>query len=273
MRNNFGSIKLPSFSNSEKEVRGLLKDILENLTVDQLNAMYTPKEVPAGAKDTTVQQLSPQEIIRQELAKPIVPQIAKQSDSIPTTPSMSAELEKSVAGPDTYKLKIDKPIKLIVVDKNVPATPIGEMYDISTSLHENEEGEVEEEVLAPLELAPKEYLDNKKVDSDVDTKDLSKDGIVAIIVAPEPVEEPVMKKGSYDAIPEMDPEELEALRKIASVLTPNGNAKIINANRFLSDGPIGTIKPTSRIMAPEDDPDGMSVVGLNNDVGMKFLMK
>ena len=67
---------------------------------------------------------------------------------------------------------------------------------------------------------------------------------------------------------------MDAINKASQGMMPN---IMINPTiNVMSDKPLGSITPMhkgDRIQKIEDDLDGLSVVGLDNDIGSRLLMK
>jgi hypothetical protein len=59
---------------------------------------------------------------------------------------------------------------------------------------------------------------------------------------------------------------------------PKGQIQVVSPVVTLQEPPMGQVKPVTTpprpqpvILSPEEDPDGLSVAGMDNSIGFKFL--
>lgn len=214
------------FKDFRKEAKDILTSILEtDLSLSQLNTLYAPKAPKPKTSDS---------LIRTPIQLPFDSEIDTNSLVPLKDPTIDVLKDK-----DNIVIATEKPIDVVFANK---PTGVKEdtTYNFISSLLE------EDDVIVPVELAPKELQKELKDSDDNSEEDKKKD----------------TNTDEYDvliAIPKLSPEELQ------QIIT------VVDKQHMMKEPPLGSVMPVHPSAPIEADPIGLSMAGLENDLALKFL--
>lgn len=271
-KNNFLSYYTPSAEIKKADAKKILANLLEGLGVEELNKLYSATEV------TPIQTKAPSENTSASIEPKAVSQEPKEVKEVKDPVDLaSLILKQDPADPKKLIVQLDgtedkqaqKQQYTVVFNKAVEATPIAEeirrrklMSDPCESIEdEYEESETTEEE-DKEHIKESDKLEASKEDASEATED-------------------VLCSGDYDPLESAPPLQLKSDES-------NGFEDMIDAIKQHSGGMMSSVQIAPNMLRPksksavgpskrdairsiEEDPYGLSVVGLDNDIGMNLL--
>ena len=224
-----------SYTNSDvKEIKKLRNEVLEALSIEQLNAIYSPKEAP-----THVPTVSSAILPFNQQTLPIA-QMQPVADTL-------ASMEK-FPGLDKIQIKVKKPIKVVFQDdtqtsktSSEPIAPVEERSGtVMAGMAESATVEDEKVIIS---------LDNTNDDSD-DSYDFLSSAPKLDLTSDIQELEDIVRDNSQGMMPSV---------VTVSNMTPNIKPMSRSMRPLIAEH--------DNIRSIEDDPDGWSVIGMSNDFG------
>ena len=251
-RKNFSTLDIPSADKKRLEAKQIFSSIMEALSVEQVNALYQQKQVPEENKYTPA------------TTAPNTPEL--KFDTLQAPATTDAELKKTYD--DTLVLGITKPYKVVFTDL-APSNPSALKEDIEVEM-------LDDEVLVPMEAdKTKTKKEDDKAEEDSETAHEEHEENET-----KEEEEKEHEDGEEDETGNEDYNFLDSLPQldlssdmIDAVNKAGQGIVMINPNVTINvdSGKIPEMHKGEKIKSVEDDLDGLSVVGLDNDLGMKLF--
>jgi len=239
-RKNFSILDIPSLEKKKIEARKIFSSMFENLGIEDLNKLYQEKEVPKQNKYTPI------------TATPNTPEL--KFDTLQNPSNMDAQLKKTYD--DTLILGISKPYKVVFtdLDQNKNNIPMGEEVEMKKN-----EVPLEDEVLAPMDTEDEKV----KEENEEDEKEKSD----------EKTENDDEVSDNYNFLAELPPLDLsadmkDAVEKGGQGMMPN---VMINPTFNVYNSQAPASHKGEKIKKIEDDLEGLSVAGLDNDIAFRLF--
>lgn len=292
-KNNFSFLNVPSVDKKQLAVKEAKRSFLnESLDINALNALYQPKEVSKEKQTSPAQaQLIPNnpELQFNNLSQPATNDAQlKQGEGDSLLLGVSKPFKISFTNLQPTNQEFTEPVmeEIQVLDDEVLAP----LNTIKIKIKkENEKANKEEDLDMSLEDAIKhaEEVANscdgkcstnhqKLADWLKDYKNLIKKEPGEVDEKPktdESTEEKELSKEDYDFLVILPSSEVLP-KDLIDIVNKAGQGMISNpVMRQLTDLPLGQLSSISKIQSIEDDPEGLSVAGMDNDIGIRFMKK
>ncbi len=232
-RNNFSILDVPSANKQKILAKEILSSLMnEALSINDLNALYQNKDIQN--KQQPAQNIT------------AIPNTNELTFATLASPQEDeAKLKKTYD--DTLLLGISKPFKIVFTDLQSKETTQPE-----EAAMEEDVQVLDDEVLVPMDAKEKEI--EKEDDNAKEPEKEKEDGDI-----------------DYDFLLILPSSEVLPKELIAAV-NKAGQGMISNPIiQKISDTPIGSVMPVSKIQSVEDDIEGYSVAGLDNPIAMKLM--
>ena len=243
-RKNFFSSYTPAAELKKIEAKKILSSMFEGLDTATLTSLYQNEEEPKENK----------------FNPPSVPQIDPSSVEIKfEDPNNRTATQQELQKVYDSTVVSGKPFKITFSDI-APAKPIENTID--DPLREETEM-LEDEVLVPMEYAPEETKEHEEKEKSEEDKEKE-----------EPEEDEEKEYDFMSELPKLDlsADMLDAINKAGQGMM--GTVMINPTINVLKDGPHSPVVPIhngSKIKSIEDDLEGLSVAGLDNDIAFKLF--
>ena len=254
------------------------KEILRSILIEDSGPDTAVKNLDQINQQQDLQFRSAQTVPNPTVPKaapntPVQPTLTTPQPTIPTTVAPNATMPANgnlVVDASTASSTPSNKWTISFVNNEKPAQPqpidpaLQVMDPMSNQMREAVEV-LEDEVLIPLDFAPEGIKEKLEAEEDEDSdKDKKKDE----------------DDEDYDPLKELEPLDLSSdlqdiVQKAGQGMMPNVVMNNPTFNIF-KDGPHGPVSPVTannRVQRVEDDLEGLSMVGFENDIGSKLLKK